>query len=177
MFFIELAIGFGLVYLLLTYIKNNQKLVADKLKGLGVDIPEPTPPGVIPASATAVAPSAPAPQQKIILDDALPDPIGAPITSTSVAAPRLVRDTGEVITLANGENFVGRDTGLILSLPTEHTVSRRHAVLTKTDATVTIKDLGSTNGTFVNGNKVDSERPLSSGDAVQFGQVKFSFEA
>ncbi len=167
----SLAVGAGLIYGILIYIKKNQKAVADHLQNLGVQMPDPTPSGAAPPAPAG--PPAAAPQQKIILDDA------APIPASSMSAtmePRLVRETGEVIPLAEGENLVGRDPGLSLSLTGEGTVSRRHASITKADAAVVVKDLGSTNGTYVNGNKIDAERPLSPGDNVQFGQVKFRFE-
>jgi pSer/pThr/pTyr-binding forkhead associated (FHA) protein len=41
---------------------------------------------------------------------------------------------------------------------------------------ITVRDLGSTNGTFVNGRKVDGEIVVSQGDEVQFGAVKFRLE-
>lgn len=180
-----LLVGAGVIYGIMIYIKNNQQQVGDKLKSLGVEMPDPAPqPGDAPPP-TAV-PAAPAPQQKIILEDSAPEPLAAPVsvplnapimmTSGVPAGARLVRDTGEVITLADGENLVGRDAGLIVSLPGESTVSRRHASLTNVGGSVVVKDLGSTNGTYVNGNKVDLERTLSVGDSVQFGQVHFRFE-
>ena len=52
------------------------------------------------------------------------------------------------------------------------TVSRRHAELVHTNDGVTVRDLGSSNGTFVNGNRV-TETSLSDGDAVTFGKVAF----
>jgi pSer/pThr/pTyr-binding forkhead associated (FHA) protein len=67
--------------------------------------------------------------------------------------------------------------GLGLSLVNESTVSRHHAEVTRTGDAVTVKDLGSTNGTYVNGVKLDGERTLSPGDYVQFGAVKLRYEA
>jgi adenylate cyclase len=52
------------------------------------------------------------------------------------------------------------------------TISRRHAEVECGDATVTIRDLGSSNGTFVNGTRVDVS-PVDAGDVVTFGKVAF----
>ena len=37
-------------------------------------------------------------------------------------------------------------------------------------------DIGSTNGTFINGTKVSAEMILSPGDSVQFGSVQYRYE-
>jgi adenylate cyclase len=52
------------------------------------------------------------------------------------------------------------------------TISRRHAEVECGDAGVTIRDLGSSNGTFVNGTRVDAST-VSLGDVVTFGKVAF----
>ena len=122
----SLVIGAAVIYGVMLYLKNNQQSVGDKLKSLGVEMPDPAPQGdAVPATAV---PAAPAPLQKIILEDSAPEPLGTPLgiplssTAIPTGVPRLVRDTGEAINLADGENLVGRDTGLIVSLPAESTV-------------------------------------------------------
>ncbi len=52
------------------------------------------------------------------------------------------------------------------------TISRRHAELTVRDGTATVRDLGSSNGTFVNGTRV-AESAVVVGDVVTFGKVAF----
>ena len=64
---------------------------------------------------------------------------------------------------------IGRTDGDVL-LP-DPQVSRRHAKLTLTDGTVTIEDLGSTNGTYVNGEELTGPRTLEVGDLVRCGAV------
>ena len=54
------------------------------------------------------------------------------------------------------------------------TVSRHHVELEKTDVGFVVTDLGSLNGTYVNGVRVD-RAALASGDAVQIGRFKFVF--
>jgi len=51
-------------------------------------------------------------------------------------------------------------------------ISRRHARLSRgADGRLTIEDLGSANGTFVNGERIDALRSLASGDVVRVGQT------
>jgi pSer/pThr/pTyr-binding forkhead associated (FHA) protein len=51
-------------------------------------------------------------------------------------------------------------------------ISRRHARLTRGDGgRLTIEDLGSANGTFVNGDRLDAPRPLQPGDVIRVGQT------
>ena len=52
-------------------------------------------------------------------------------------------------------------------------VSRKHCAFRRYDAKATIEDLGSRNGTLVNGKKIDSEQELNSGDEVAIGPLKF----
>src|ERR1700733_6931920 len=52
------------------------------------------------------------------------------------------------------------------------TISRRHAEVVCGEEGVEVRDLGSSNGTFVNGAKVETAR-LSPGDVVSFGKVPF----
>jgi hypothetical protein len=66
-----------------------------------------------------------------------------------------------------GEVVVGRASGLELVL-LEDMVSRQHAKISVRSAALSIRDLGSTNGTFVNGEKVQQAR-LREGDRVLIG--------
>ncbi len=56
------------------------------------------------------------------------------------------------------------------------TISRRHAELTSTGLAIRVRDLGSSNGTFVNGARV-TEASVSPGDTVAFGKVPFRVAA
>src|SRR3954471_6160286 len=55
------------------------------------------------------------------------------------------------------------------------TVSRRHAELSLVAGGVKVLDLGSANGTFVNGEKI-GERVVRGGDVVTFGKVVFKLQ-
>jgi len=69
---------------------------------------------------------------------------------------------------------IGRDPGCDLSLA-EPAVSRRHAALRRGHSGWTIADLGSTNGTFVNGWRVRGDARLEPGDALSLGDTAWVF--
>ena len=174
-YLVALGAFVGAIYYAVMYMKKNPDSVGSKLEQLGVQIPKPgddplTNPAPVPM------PKAPAPVQKIILDDSAPDLMTPVATSSLISDPRLVSQTGDSMSLPEGDLVVGRDVGLGLSLVGETTVSRKHAQITRTGSTVVVKDFGSTNGTFVNGAQVQGETQLRPGDAVQFGSVRFRFE-
>jgi hypothetical protein len=56
------------------------------------------------------------------------------------------------------------------------TVSRRHATITRKADSYELADLGSTNGTFVNGRRLVKPTALKPGDEIKFGAVRFSFD-
>src|SRR3954469_14445721 len=68
--------------------------------------------------------------------------------------------------------IVGRNPGASLCIPSP-TVSREHAELTVVDRGLLLRDLGSTNGTFVNGTRLQQPCTVNHGDLLQFGQVVF----
>ena len=84
---------------------------------------------------------------------------------------------GKVYPLETPDISIGRDnTNMIVINDAE--VSRRHARMELRGATYVIQDLGSTNGTFVNGSRVSGIQVLNSGDAVSFGEgVVLAYES
>jgi pSer/pThr/pTyr-binding forkhead associated (FHA) protein len=74
---------------------------------------------------------------------------------------------GEFPLRPNREIIIGRSSDLDMVL-VEDMVSRKHAKITTDDHAVTIQDLGSTNGTFVNGEKV-RKADLKDGDRILIG--------
>jgi len=74
---------------------------------------------------------------------------------------------GEFPLPEDGEIVIGRSSELDMVL-VEDMVSRRHAKITATGGQIFIQDLGSTNGSFVNGEKIKRAR-LSEGDRVLIG--------
>src|SRR5438093_5254451 len=85
----------------------------------------------------------------------------------AVAGPR----KGNVIPLGEERLSVGRDTSNQICLASMW-VSRRHCIIERQGARVTIADLGSHNGTFVNGVPI-KERVLADGDQVRIGDSVF----
>jgi Inner membrane component of T3SS, cytoplasmic domain/Domain of unknown function (DUF4389) len=65
---------------------------------------------------------------------------------------------------------VGREGDVVLN---DSEVSRRHATLSFDGSAVTVADLGSTNGTFVNEERVDAARQLGPGDRLRIGTTVF----
>jgi len=80
--------------------------------------------------------------------------------------------------LSAGDNVIGRNPECGIWVDAAG-VSRRHARvrLDADSGTVAIEDLGSTNGTFVNETRVESQMPLSDGDIVHVGSVPLTFRA
>ncbi len=84
----------------------------------------------------------------------------------------LVRD-GRPVPLAAGENVLGRDPGATVFVD-DSTVSRRHARITVNGVEAVLEDLGSKNGTTVNGKPPAGPIALRHGDAVLVGSVLFT---
>lgn len=172
-----IAVIGGICYGIYTYIKKNPQQFEDTLKKAGIGAPAEPPVGDVPPP-----PSAPQPIKPIMLDDAVPSAVVQPMpltlgsAATAVKTPRLVKADGSVVLLMDGANIVGREEGLQVALVGESSVSRQHASLEKSGDEVTLSDLGSTNGTFVNGSKLSAPTLLSPGDNVQFGAVAYRYE-
>src|SRR5919204_374018 len=69
---------------------------------------------------------------------------------------------------------VGRALGCDIPI-FDPTVSRQHAELRCDDGGLTLRDLGSANGTWLNGKRVESARAVP-GDTVAFGHLRFRVE-
>src|SRR4051812_48640696 len=83
---------------------------------------------------------------------------------------------GQTITLEQ-ELVIGRSTPGLGSLGGDSEISRAHArVFHDPSGRLMIEDLGSTNGTFVNGNRISAQQALNPGDEVRVGQTTMSVE-
>jgi FHA domain len=87
-------------------------------------------------------------------------------------------------TLKNGKSIVagpvpvtiGRAEDNTVPIPEDEFASGHHARIESQRDGVWILDLGSTNGTFVNGARLDGRRRLRGGDLVQVGDTELRFE-
>jgi pSer/pThr/pTyr-binding forkhead associated (FHA) protein len=68
------------------------------------------------------------------------------------------------------QSVIGRDPTATVNL-TDEEVSRRHAILTLGEGQITIEDLGSFNGTHLDGGELTGETPLQVGDRFRVGQT------
>jgi pSer/pThr/pTyr-binding forkhead associated (FHA) protein len=77
---------------------------------------------------------------------------------------------GEVYLLEDDEIIIGRgeEHGIVLNIAE---VSRSHAILTRAEEGYMIKDLGSTNGTFVDKKKIGGKYLLKPGDTIMLGDA------
>jgi pSer/pThr/pTyr-binding forkhead associated (FHA) protein len=82
---------------------------------------------------------------------------------------------GETHTI-DREVTVGRGGGCALVLNDDTYVSQLHARLFPQNGEGYVEDLGSTNGTFVNGHKTVGATPLRNGDTVRIGSTTFRYE-
>lgn len=85
-------------------------------------------------------------------------------------------DIGQIFKLESGEAVIGRSRGVAVSLD-DDSISRQHCRVTRRRDTVEIEDLGSSNGTYVNGMRV-SQLVLQDGDKIRIGDttiLKFTF--
>jgi DNA-binding winged helix-turn-helix (wHTH) protein len=73
--------------------------------------------------------------------------------------------------LGQGSHIVGREPGVPIRLDSPK-VSRNHARLSVFGDEVSIEDLGSKNGTFVRGERIEVATPLMPGDELQIGPIK-----
>jgi pSer/pThr/pTyr-binding forkhead associated (FHA) protein len=106
------------------------------------------------------------------------------------AAARETADRpGRLVVLESpgGEPAVGRSFGLDVITPLGRDVnnaividdpfaSADHAILTYRGRSWYLEDLGSTNGSYINGQPIDGVAALGYGDEIQIGQVRFRLE-
>ncbi|KUH95203.1 peptide-binding protein [Mycolicibacterium acapulense] len=81
----------------------------------------------------------------------------------------------ELVPLSGQRVTLGKASTNAVSLEHDETVSRLHAVLENLGFAWSIRDLGSRNGTFLNGERISAERVLRSGDEVRLGKSRLVF--
>lgn len=101
-------------------------------------------------------------------------PVAAATTKVSRLAALEGPYAGTFFDLVSGENRVGRNEGTIL-LPEDKQVSRKHCVIHVEESGSSILDQGSTNGVFVNNERVQQAQ-IKTGDLVRLGSSLFRVE-
>jgi pSer/pThr/pTyr-binding forkhead associated (FHA) protein len=79
---------------------------------------------------------------------------------------------GKSLAFPRGEFVFGRGAECHIR-PNSSWVSRQHCLLRVTENAVELRDLGSTNGTLVNGKRLIGQRSLAHGDQIQIGPLVF----
>lgn len=83
-------------------------------------------------------------------------------------------ELGKKYQLLEHEFTIGREEGNNIVVDLDN-VSRRHACILRRQGRMFVKDLGSTNGTYLNDQEVQQETPLRSGDLIKVGGSIFKF--
>jgi hypothetical protein len=110
------------------------------------------------------------------------------LTPVRPAAPRPQRPTGRLLVVQspeltpgtkleiNRELLAGRDPASDVRLPADGYASGRHARFVRGEDADVVEDMNSTNGTFVNGDRLVGSRPLRDGDVITLGQTQLTYE-
>lgn len=85
------------------------------------------------------------------------------------------RKPAQTVILRGPEAVIGRATGNTVRVPSSD-VSRKHCRISIRDQKVTLEDLGSLNGTYLNSKRVEGVRPIRPGDRIRLGPVTFIVE-
>jgi hypothetical protein len=121
------------------------------------------------------------PQESMILSPQqasalLPQPVARELGRLVVLKSPIL-DQGDVVTLDSHPLRVGRGGDNDLSVEGDEYASSHHARFEPRRDGVYVEDVGSTNGTFVNGIRVSRERRLAPGDVVRIGETDLRFES
>ncbi len=161
-----------------TVLKNRKVSLRTVFEKAGIAIEEDMPPAT---PAATPAPAAPP------LDPNMVGP--APTAAHGAASPQAPAPSGPklvgiagtyagtVFPISGPSALVGREATCDIPLTQDSTSSRRHALIVAEQGVVSIRDEGSSNGTVVNGQKIDEPKVLSSGDEIQIGSTRFRYEA
>jgi FHA domain len=122
------------------------------------------------------------PQESMILGPQQAAAAGLVPQAQSLELGRLVvlsspaLDEGDVVALDAHPLTVGRGRNNDIAIPEDDYASSRHARFEPRRDGVYVEDIGSTNGTFVNGIRLTRDRRLIPGDVVRVGETDLRFE-
>jgi two-component system, cell cycle response regulator len=81
---------------------------------------------------------------------------------------------GQIFNLSSGENVVGRNPDCTVPLDFQG-ISRKHFVVEVNGTEVTLNDLGSANGTYLNNHKIEGSTALKRADMIKIGSIAMKF--
>lgn len=132
---------------------------------------------VTPPVAPVVAPSeededaSPAPVPTRMMDASHDAPAPSPVQVAGGGLSMVSEDGRVHLSLRTSATVIGREEGDVV-IDWDTAASRRHACVHVEGGDVWIEDLGSTNGTFVNGHRIGGKVLLNRGDVVTVGQTR-----
>jgi pSer/pThr/pTyr-binding forkhead associated (FHA) protein len=85
------------------------------------------------------------------------------------------KNTSERFVLTHSVCKIGRDQTNNISITDDHYISRHHAWVLQMQGGYWVEDLGSTNGTLLNGELLSERRQIFAGDRLTFGKTEFVF--
>jgi hypothetical protein len=119
------------------------------------------------------------PQESFILRPAVAGGAAVPQTANSgrlVVVESKVLTVGEEFELDSRPLTVGRGTQNDVSIDGDEFASARHVRIEPRRDGVWVSDIGSTNGTYVNGVRIDLPRKLARGDVVRVGETELRYD-
>ena len=151
------VLKFCLLALLYLFLIRVVWVVARELRGTPIPRPAPAPVPVSVAPATVASPARARPRQRRL----------------GVVLPPAERGHAFAV---DGDATLGRGGGCTVPLAFDTFVSQVHARAVDRDGTLWIEDLGSRNGTFVNGEQVHQPTKVAKGARVQVGETVLEAE-
>ena len=120
------------------------------------------------------------PQESMILSPQqasalLPQPVARELGRLVVVTSKVLEE-GDVYTIDSNALTMGRGGDNDVAIAADAYASARHARFEPRRDGVYVEDIGSTNGTFVNGIRLTRERRLAPGDLVRIGETDLRFE-
>src|SRR4051812_25606958 len=83
------------------------------------------------------------------------------------------KQEGKSLPIGLAQFLIGRDQQCQLR-PASPLISKRHCALIQRDGKAFVRDFGSTNGTYVNDDRVEGERELNNGDELKIGPIQLT---
>lgn len=86
------------------------------------------------------------------------------------------KETGEKFPLTESVSKIGRDQTNSVPVPKDNYISRHHAWVLFIKGSYWVEDLGSTNGTILNGELLNERKQIFPGDSIKVGRTELQFE-